>query len=321
MFLQGSMTALATPFSSEGVDGETFENLVEWQISEGTNGLVPCGTTGEAPTLTTAERDRLIRICVDCSARSVPVIAGTGTNCTATTIEQTRAAKAAGADAALIVTPYYNRPSQEGLYRHFAAVASAVDLPIILYNVPKRTGVDLQVGTVEQLAKIPTIVGIKDASGDVDRPRVTALAAGPRFTQLCGDDASAVAFNLAGGKGCISVVANVVPSLCRDLQRACRTREWGKARDIQHRLDPLVQALGRESNPGPVKHALSRVHPGYPKDLRLPMTGVTPTTAAEVDDALAGLGLSSRAGSEETAWATRPHRTGLPPVRTVWRAE
>ena len=184
MFVQGSITALATPFTARGIDEQAFGDFVEWQIGRGTKGLVVCGTTGEGPTLTMAERRRLTQICVESASRRVPVIVGTGTNCTATTIEQTRAAKADGADAALVVTPYYNKPTQEGLFRHFATVADAVDLPIVLYNVPSRTGVDLQIGTVEQLAGIPSIIGIKDATGDLDRPSATALAAGRRFLQL-----------------------------------------------------------------------------------------------------------------------------------------
>ncbi len=317
MFLQGSLTALATPFTPTGIDEETFAHFVDWQIGEGVSGLVPCGTTGEAPTLTASERDRLIRICVECAAGAVPVVAATGTNCTATTIEQTRAAKAAGADAALVVTPYYNRPTQEGLYRHFAAVAAAVDIPLVLYDVPKRTGVDLHPGTVEQLAAIPSVVGIKDASGDVERPRTTALVAGPRFTQLCGDDAVAVTFNVAGGRGCISVVANVVPSLCRDLQQACRKKDWPAARAIQHRLKPLLDALSRESNPGPIKHALSLVHPGFSREPRLPLVSVAPNTAAEIADALAGLGLIANLAPAGVMAAWDGRRKGA----TVWRAE
>ena len=213
MFVQGSITALATPFTARGIDEQTFADFVEWQIEQGTKGLVVCGTTGEGPTLTAVERQRLTQICIEKTLRRVPVIVGTGTNCTATTIEQTRAAKADGADAALVVTPYYNKPTQEGLFRHFAAVADAVDLPIILYNVPSRTGVDLQIGTIEQLAAIPSVIGIKDATGDLDRPCATTLAAGRRFLQLSGDDPSAVSFNFAGGRGCISVVANVASPL------------------------------------------------------------------------------------------------------------
>ncbi len=289
MFLQGSFTALATPFTPSGIDEAAFASFVEWQIGAGTQGLVPCGTTGEGPTLTSTERDRLVRICVERASGCVPVIAGTGTNCTATTIEQTRAARAAGADAALIVTPYYNRPTQEGLYRHFAAVASAVDLPIILYNVPARTGVDLQVGTIEQLTAIPSIIGIKDASGAPDRPQATALAAGHRFLQFCGDDAGAVAFNLAGGRGCISVVANVAPALCRALQHACRVKDWTEARSIQDKLGPLIAALGREPNPVPIKLALSLLRPEFSREPRLPLVAAAPSMASLIEDALMSL--------------------------------
>lgn len=317
MFLQGSITALATPFSADGLDEGAFADAVEWQIGEGASGLVPCGTTGEGPTLTGAERDRLIRICVERAAGAVPVLAGTGTNATATTIAATRAAAAAGADAALVVTPYYNRPTQEGLYRHFAAVAAAVDIPVVLYNVPKRTGVDLAVDTVEQLARIPNIVGIKDASGDLDRPRVTALAAGPRFVQLGGDDDTAVTFNLAGGRGCISVLANLVPAACRDLQRCCRIKDWAGARAIERRLKPLRDALAREVNPGPVKHALSLLHPGFPREPRLPLVGVAPSTAAGIAEALEALGLVGRGVAADVLAAAR--RGGE--ARTLWRAE
>ena len=289
--LQGSMTALATPFTQDGLDQRRFEDLVDRQIGAGVSGLVPCSDIGETSTLTAGERHRLIRACVEGASGRVPVIAGTGTNCTVTTIEQTRAAQAAGADAALIVTPYYNKPSQEGLFRHFEAVASAVDLPIILHNVPKRTGVDLHFSTVERLARIPTIVGIEDASGDVDRPRVTALVAGPDFTQMCGDDAAAVTFNIAGGRGCVSAVANLVPSLCRDLQRACRGKDWVRARALQHRMGPLLDALSRDISPGPVKFALSLLQSGFSPGTRLPLVGVAPDTAAEIEDALVGLGL------------------------------
>ena len=295
MFVQGSITALATPFKASGIDEAVFAAFVDWQIQQGTKGLVVCGTTGEAPTLTAAERGRLTQICVERAARRVPVIVGTGTNCTATTIEQTRAAKADGADAALIVTPYYNKPTQEGLYRHTAAVADAVDLPVILYNVPSRTGVDLEVGTVAQLAALPSIIGIKDATGDLDRPCATALAAARRLVQLSGDDRSAVAFNLAGGRGCISVVANVAPALCAALQQACRVKDWTEARSIQNRLEPLMAALAREPNPGPIKQALSLVRPGFDRHPRLPLIGVSASTAAEIAAALASLGLCSPA--------------------------
>ena len=293
MFVQGSITALATPFTARGIDEQAFADFVEWQIGRGTKGLVVCGTTGEGPTLTALERRRLTEICVESASRRVPVIVGTGTNCTATTIEQTRAAKADGADAALVVTPYYNKPTQEGLFRHFAAVADAVDLPIILYNVPSRTGVDLQIGTVEQLAGMPSIIGIKDATGDLDRPCATALAAGRRFLQLSGDDPSAVSFNFAGGRGCISVVANVAPALCDELQQACRLKNWGLARSLHNRLEPLMAALSREPNPGPIKHALSLVRPGFDRHPRLPLVGVSASTALEIKAALTNLDLCS----------------------------
>ena len=291
MMLQGSLTALATPFTPDGLDQRRFERLVAWQVEAGTDGLVPCSATGEAATLSAGERHRLIRACVEAAAGRIPVVAATGTNATATTIERTRAAKEAGADAALIVTPSYNRPNQEGLFRHFEAVARAVDLPIVLGNAPKRTGVDLHFGTVERLARIASIVGIEDASGDLDRPRVTALVAGPGFAQLCGADAGAVTFDLAGGRGCISVAANLVPALCRDLQGACRGKSWLEARAIQHRLQPLLDALAREIDPGPVKHALSLLYPGFSPETRLTLVGVVPSTASEIAAALAGLGL------------------------------
>ncbi len=291
MFIRGSITALATPLASDGVDETAFAEFVEWQVQQGTNGLVPCGTTGEGPTLTARERERLIRICVDVASGRLPVIAGTGTNCTATTIEQTRAAKNCGADAALVVTPYYNKPSQEGLYRHYAAVASAVDLPILLYNVPTRTAVDLQVVTVERLAAIPSIIGIKDATGDSGRPTATALAAGRGFVQLSGDDANAVAFNFAGGRGCVSVASNVAPALCADLQHACRRNDWVKARMLHDRLRPLIAALALDMNPGPIKYALSLVRSGFDRRPRLPLVSVCKPAALEIKAALLRLGL------------------------------
>ena len=289
MFLQGSMAALPTPFTPSGLDEPAFLRLVERQVAGGTAGLVPCGITGEGPTLTEAERDRLTRLCVERAGGALPVIVATGTNCTSETIRRTRAAKLAGADAALVVTPYYNRPSQEGLYRHYAAVAAAVELPILLANVPARTGVDLAPSTVEQLARIPTIVGLVDAAGDPESPRVTALVAGRRFVQLCGDDASAVAFNLAGGRGCVSVAANVAPELCAALQAACRVKDWDRARALQDWLRPLAAALSCETDPGPVKHALSLLDPGFMPDPRLPLVPVGAGTAAAVAAALAGL--------------------------------
>jgi 4-hydroxy-tetrahydrodipicolinate synthase len=199
----------------------------------------------------------------------------------------TAAAKAAGADAALVVTPYYNRPMQEGLYRHFEAIAQAVDLPVILYNVPARTGVDLAPATLERLARIPSIIGIKDATGDLARPFTTALATGSRFQQLSGHDATAVSFNLVGGRGCISVVANVVPRLCAALQKACRQDSYHRARGLQQRLLPLITALERETNPSPIKFAVSLVHERFNPRVRLPLVPVSGETANAVREALA----------------------------------
>jgi 4-hydroxy-tetrahydrodipicolinate synthase len=281
----GSITALVTPFRNDAIDEPAFVELVKWQIGEGTNGLVPCGTTGEASTLRRAEHERLIRLCVDAAHWRVPVIAGTGTNSTETTVALTRVAKAAGADAALVVTPYYNRPSQEGLFRHFEAVARAVEIPIILYNVPKRTGVDLLPETIGRLARIDTIVGIKDATGDPRRALEIADAAGEGFVRLSGDDATALAFNACSGRGCVSVVANVMPRLCARMQHAWAHGDEGTAKWIEARLAPLVQALSLETNPAPVKYALSQLR-GIDPAVRLPMTPVTPETARAIERAL-----------------------------------
>lgn len=278
----GSITALVTPFRGGAVDAHAFRALVDWQIRQGTRGLVPCGTTGEAPTLSDGERDGLIRACVEAAAGRVPVIAGTGTNSTDATIAMTRAAQAAGATAALVVTPYYNRPSQEGLYRHFAAVAGAVDFPLVLYNVPSRTGVDLLPATVARLAQIPNIVGLKDATGNLRRPHEIRAMTRPDFVLLSGDDRTALAFNTAGGRGCISVVANVAPRLCAALQESCLRGDLAAAQTLDADLLPLVEALALETNPGPVKYALSLVRRGIEPSLRLPLVPVEPATAAAI---------------------------------------
>ena len=289
--LGGSLTALVTPFVSGGrrPDERRLADLVAWQIEEGSDGLVVAGTTGEDPTLTATEHDRLLRVAVEAAAGRVPVIAGTGTNCTRSSIELTKAAQAAGADAALVVTPYYNKPMQEGLYRHFAAVAGSVELPILLYNVPGRTGVDLAPETLARLAAIPNVVGLKDATGDLARPEATARAAGPSFLQFSGHDATATGFNLAGGRGCISVVANVAPRLCAEMRRACREGDFRRAAALQGRLAPLVLALERETNPGPVKLALSLLRLDLAPDLRLPLVAPTPGTVTAVTEALVSL--------------------------------
>ena len=282
----GSITALVTPFRNGRIHERAFSSLVNWQIAQGTTGLVPCGTTGEAPTLTASERDRLIRLCVEAAGGRVPVIAGTGTNCTATTIAMTQTAGRAGADAALVVTPYYNRPGQEGLYQHFAAVANSVRLPIILYNVPSRTGVDLLPSTIARLAAFDNIVGIKDATGDRRRPRETAALVGGRFVQRAGDDRTALDFNAIGGQGCISVVSNVVPGLCVAMQRAWQAGDRATAEALRRHLDPLIEAFVLETNPGPVKYALSLVRRGISPELRLPLVPIEPATALAVRHAV-----------------------------------
>ncbi len=281
----GSITALVTPFRGDAIDERAFADLIKWQIGEGASGLVPCGTTGESPTLRRDEHERLIRVCVEAADWCVPVIAGTGTNSTETTIALTRAAKAAGADAALVVTPYYNRPSQTGLFRHFEAVARAVEIPIVLYNVPKRTGVDLLPETIGRLARIDTIVGIKDATGDPQRARAIADAAGAGFVRLSGDDATALEFNACGGRGCISVVANAMPRLCARMQQCWAHGDELTARRVEARLAPLVQALALETNPVPVKYALSLLR-GIDPAVRLPLTPVGSETARAIERAL-----------------------------------
>ena len=268
----GSLVALITPFKNGSVDEKGFEKFVAWQIKEGTDGLVPCGTTGESPTLSYDEHKRVIDICISAAkGTGVPVIAGTGSNSTEEAIDLTRHAKKAGADAAMLVVPYYNKPTQEGLFQHFKTVAEAVDIPILLYNVPPRTGGDMQVDTVVRLSQVRNIIGIKDASYDMARPTLTKLKARKGFLQLSGEDASAVGFLAQGGDGCISVTANVVPVLCAALHRACDETLDADIQWYEQLLAPLHAALFLEANPIPLKRALSRL--GLMGDgLRLPLT-------------------------------------------------
>jgi 4-hydroxy-tetrahydrodipicolinate synthase len=282
----GSIPALVTPFSDECVDEDSLRELVEWQIDQGSNGLVPCGTTGEAATLSTDEHRRVVEITVDVARGRVPVIAGCGSNNTAHAIELTNVAKQAGADAALHVPPYYNRPNQDGIYAHLAAVA-ALDIPIILYNVPSRTITDISVETMAQLARLPNVVGVKDATGNLARVSAQRQACGERFLQLSGNDDMALGFNAMGGVGCISVSANVAPKLCAQFQEAMREGRWSEALKLQDRLFPLHAALFSDASPGPVKYALSRVKTGFPASLRAPMTEPSAASKAAVDAALA----------------------------------
>ncbi len=255
---KGSLVALITPMREDGsVDEKAYADFVEWQIKEGTHGIVPVGTTGESPTLSHDEHRRVVEIAVEVSNGRVPVIAGAGSNSTAEAIELTRHAKQAGADAALIVTPYYNKPTQEGMYLHYMAIANAVDLPIIIYNIPPRSVVDMSVETMARLAKHKNIVGVKDATANLVRPLHTRRACGDDFCQLSGEDHTALSFNAAGGVGCISVTANVAPRLCSDMQTAFMNGDLAGAMAIQNRLVPLHDALFSETSPGPVKFAAS----------------------------------------------------------------
>jgi len=283
--LNGVISALPTPFKNGDLDLKGLERLIRWQIEEGINGLAPCGTTGEAPTLSWAERLDIIALCVKLASGRVPVIAGTGTNNTETTIAFSSAAEAFGADAALIVTPYYNRPNQEGIVRHFEAVARQVRIPIVVYNVPARTGVDLTDETLGRLAQIPTIIGIKDATGDLSRQSTLPAVLRRRFICLAGHDATAFGFNTMGGRGTISVVSNIAPRLAVDMHDALRRDDIHTARAIHHRLRPLIAALELESNPVPVKYAL-HVAMGLSPDVRLPLVPAEAETARAIREAL-----------------------------------
>jgi 4-hydroxy-tetrahydrodipicolinate synthase len=286
----GSIPALVTPFAAGRVDHATFRDFVEWQIDQGSNALVPCGTTGEAATLTTDEHKALIALTVEVARGRVPVIAGCGANDTAHAIDLTKNAKDAGADAALHVPPYYNRPNQDGIYAHLAAVAD-LGIDVILYNVPSRTITDIAVETMGRLAHLPAVIGVKDATGNLARVSAQRAACGEEFVQLSGNDDMALGFSAMGGVGCISVSANVAPKLCSQFQEAMREGRWDDALALQDRLYPLHAALFTDASPGPVKYALSKVRPGFPTELRLPMTEASAASKAAVDAALAHAGL------------------------------
>lgn len=287
----GSIPALVTPFRDGLIDEPAFRRLVDWQIAQGSSALVPCGTTGESATLSYEEHYRVIEICIEQSAGRVPVIAGCGSNDTATAVRHMQFSKAAGASAALVVAPYYNRPSQEGIYAHYAYLAAQNELPIIVYNVPARTVTDIQPETLTRLAKIPSIIGIKDASGVISRVTAHRLGCGADFCQLSGNDDMALAFNALGGVGCISVTANVAPKLCAEFQAAFAGGDWERAQAINDRLFPLHTALFTDASPGPVKYALSRVFDNVTEDMRLPLTPCSPASRNAVDKALAIAGL------------------------------
>jgi 4-hydroxy-tetrahydrodipicolinate synthase len=286
----GSIVALVTPFRNGVLDEHAFQRLVEKHLVEGTHGFVPVGTTGESPTLSHAEHERVVELCVEAVAGRRPVIAGTGSNATEEAISLTRHAKKAGADAALVVTPYYNRPTQEGLYAHYKAIQDAVDLPIIIYNIPGRSAVEMTVETMARLARLPNIIGVKDSTADIMRPLLTHAACGAEFCQLSGEDGNAVAFLAHGGHGCISVTANVAPKLCAEMQDAWRAGRSDEALAIHRRLLPLHKALFCETSPAPAKYALSRL--GYcSPELRLPMVEMGDRSRQQVDAALSQVGL------------------------------
>jgi len=286
----GSIVALITPFKDGAFDESAFRALVDWQIAEGTDGLVPCGTTGESPTLDHGEHKRVVEVCIDAAGGRVPVIAGTGSNSTAEAIELTRHARQAGAQGALVVTPYYNKPTQDGLFRHYQAIVEAVDLPVIIYNIPPRSVIDMSVETMARLAKLPNIIGVKDATADLTRPVRTRLAIGDGFCQLSGEDGTALPFLAAGGHGCISVTANVAPGLCAQMQRAWRDGDVATAMALQDRLMPLHSALFCESNPAPVKYAASLLGKCAP-ETRLPLAPLTEASRDIVRRGMQSVGL------------------------------
>jgi 4-hydroxy-tetrahydrodipicolinate synthase len=288
---KGSLVALITPFRNGAVDERGFQDFVAWQIKQGTAGLIPCGTTGESPTLSHAEHKRVVELCIEVARGKVPVIAGAGSNSTQEAIELTRHAKAAGADAALIVTPYYNKPTQEGLYQHFKAINDAVDLPIVIYNIPPRSVVDMSVATMARLAKLPNIIGVKDATMDLARPLRTRIALGPEFCQLSGEDITVLAFLAQGGHGCISVTANIAPALCAELHQAWQRGALSATQQLNERLAPLHDAMFCEASPGPVKYAASLLGKAS-AETRLPICEIADESKDRVAAALRAVGLT-----------------------------
>lgn len=286
----GSIPALITPFRDGKVDDKAFQSLVEWQIGQGSHGLVPCGTTGESPTLDHAEHKRVVELCIEAAAGRVPVIAGTGSNSTAEAIDLTLHAKRAGAAGVLVVVPYYNKPVQEGMYQHYKALNDAADIPILIYNIPGRTGVNMTVETMARLAKLPNIVGVKDAANDITRTSLQRAAIGADFIQLSGDDGNALGQAAHGGHGCISVSANVAPAELAAFQNALMAGDFKTALQWQDKLMPLHDALFVETSPAPVKFAAS-LRGLCSNELRLPMVPASAAAEKTVRAAMDGLGL------------------------------
>ena len=288
----GSIPALVTPFTAGEVDLAALRDFVDWQIAEGSNALVPCGTTGEVPTLSADEHAAVVRTVVEVAKGRVPVIAGCGSYSTAASLRMMKTAKELGADAALVVVPYYNKPSQAGILAHYRALAEGCDLPIVVYNVPGRTVADISVATLAEVAKLPSVVGIKDATGNLARVTAQRLTCGEDFCQLSGNDDMALGFNAMGGVGCISVTANVAPRLCADFQAATLEGRWDEAKALADRLYLLNDAMFADSSPGPAKYALGKVRPGFPQELRLPLIPASEAARAAVDAGLQAAGLA-----------------------------
>src|SRR5437016_3657735 len=286
----GSFTALVTPFRNGSLDEQAYRNLVDWQIAEGTNGLVPVGTTGESPTLSHDEHGRVVEWCIEQVKGRVPVVAGAGSNSTAEAIERARHAEQAGADAVLVVTPYYNKPTQEGMYQHFKAINDAIDIPIILYNIPGRSIVDMSVSTMKRLFELKNVAGVKDATANITRISQQRLAIGEDFNQLSGEDATTLGYMAHGGHGCISVTSNVAPRLCSEFQTACLAGEFGKALTIQDKLLPLHVDLFVEASPAPVKYALSLIGK-CAETARLPIVPLSEPAKQAVRNAMVHAGL------------------------------
>ncbi len=287
---RGSFTALVTPFKNGAVDEKAFRDLVDWQIAEGTNGLVPVGTTGESPTLSHEEHKHVIEWCIDQTRGRVPVIAGAGSNSTAEAVDFARHAEKAGADAVLIVTPYYNKPTQEGMYQHFKAINDAIGIPIIIYNIPGRSVIDMSVDTMKRLFDCKNIAGVKDATANMVRVSQQRAELGDGFNQLSGEDGTCLGFMAHGGHGCISVTSNVAPRLCAEFQSACLKGDYATALKLQDKLMPLHQHLFVETNPSPAKYALSLLGK-ISDEVRLPMVPLSDKSKAIVRDAMVHAGL------------------------------
>lgn len=287
---KGSIVALITPFSGENVDEKKLRDLVDWHVDQGTHGIVPCGTTGESPTLSHSEHKRVVEIVVEQAAGRIPIMAGAGSNSTAEAIEFTQYAAKIGAQGVLVVTPYYNKPSQDGLYAHYMAVADSADIPLYIYNIPGRSVIDMNVDTMARLARHDNIVGVKDATAELDRVLHTRAAIGPDFIQLSGEDATALAFNAMGGVGCISVTANIAPAACAEFQEACLAKDYDRALQIQDALIDVHQAMFCETSPAPVKYAASLLGKSD-EGVRLPLVGSSDAGKARVKQALSDAGL------------------------------